>query len=164
MRKRLLNATRIGLRSLLLLILFMSIIFTCSNIALAQTKTPQIKSPTPNSFCDVELVKVIDGDTIRVNIKDVPPLFGENLGIRFKGINVPEKHCDEQAYLIAYRIVSGILSTSKRICLKNCERGTFSRLVCEVYYDSNPINELLLRIGVASPFKKGRTNTKKCVK
>ena len=41
-------------------------------------------------FSGVQYVRAYDADTITVNLKDLPHVFGEELGIRVVGVNAPE--------------------------------------------------------------------------
>lgn len=89
-----------------------------------------------NSFCQAKVVRVYDGDTFYVNIDKVHSLFGEELGIRVKGIDTPELKGgtpESKALGIKARdFTQKFLDESKRVDLHNCTRGKFFRIVCEV--------------------------------
>ena len=51
-------------------------------------------------FPDVQYVRAYDADTITVNLKDLPPVFGEELGIRVAGIDAPEIRGDDSLRLL----------------------------------------------------------------
>jgi endonuclease YncB( thermonuclease family) len=85
-------------------------------------------------FDNVSLVKVIDGDTIKVNIPYVHQILGENMNIRIRGIDAPT-----------------ILEGAK-IKLKDCERGKYFRLVCDVQYNKMDLAEYLLEERLAAKY------------
>jgi len=41
-------------------------------------------------FVGVQYVRAYDADTLTVNLKNLPSVFGEELGIRVAGIDAPE--------------------------------------------------------------------------
>ena len=43
-----------------------------------------------NSFYDVIVERVIDGDTIVISIPNVPEVFGKKISVRIAGIDTPE--------------------------------------------------------------------------
>jgi endonuclease YncB( thermonuclease family) len=97
---------------------------------------------------------VYDGDTIYVNIPGLPPVFGDDLGIRFRGVDTPEmrSRCKtqaakdrEKAFAVRVRdklrqkIVSG-----QYLLIHNLHRGSFFRVVADVEVDGESLNQWLL--------------------
>lgn len=105
------------------------------------------------NFTNVECVSVYDGDTIKVNIKDLHPLVGKGITIRINGIDTPEMKggCEKSKIMAkeAKSVVQNILTAAKKIDLLNCKRGKYFRIVADVIADNINIGNLLLVKGLA---------------
>lgn len=113
----------------------------------------------------VQVIDNYDGDTITVNIPNVPDIFGKNIPIRLRGIDTPEiksKCLDNKVralaakYFVYYTIESG-----HEVVLKNITRGKYFRLVADVYVDGRNLNAQLLQNKLAVPYF-GNTKSKGC--
>lgn len=51
---------------------------------------PALASERTYGDLTATVVSVYDGDTMTVTIPDVPPLLGENIPVRVRGIDTPE--------------------------------------------------------------------------
>jgi len=104
----------------------------------------------------VEVTGVIDGDTIKVNIPRWPEVVGVDIPIRIRGIDTPEIHgkCDRERQLsiIARKLVFNVVTQVRYIELRNIERGSFFRLIADVYVDDVNIAGLLLTRGLAHKY------------
>jgi len=101
--------------------------------------------------------RVIDGDTFKVNIPNVPAVFGHDLSIRIAGIDTApiryQKCLNEAKWGEAARDeLRRILNEAKIIELKNMERGKFFRIVADVYADGANVGDLLMIKGLAMPY------------
>jgi len=110
-----------------------------------------------NNFCQAKVVRTYDGDTFYVNIEKVHSLFGAELGIRIKGIDTPEMRGgtpETKALAVKARdFTIKFLAEAKRVDLKDCVRGKFFRIVCEVYGDKDKsLAEELLKAGLAKVY------------
>ena len=91
---------------------------------------------------NAEVVRVYDGDTIRVNIDLGFGLSMNNAAIRLKGINTPELRGEdkEQVYISRDRLAA-ILSSANFKCriktTKGKERGKYGRILGEIYVGSD---------------------------
>jgi endonuclease YncB( thermonuclease family) len=89
-----------------------------------------------------KITKVIDGDTIIVS--------GDKI-VRLARIDTPEfgenNYWDAKAFMKDY--------LNKEIKLE-CEdqKGYYDRYICEVYHDEVSLNQRLLNLGLAEPYKK----------
>lgn len=104
----------------------------------------------------VELVRVVDGDTIIVNIGGWPAIVGDQIGVRVAGCDTPELrdkrlHMREQA-LRAKDTVNAILHGAQSIELRNIRRGKYFRLVADVYADGCNLAHILISSGLAMPY------------
>jgi len=94
------------------------------------------------------IIKVIDGDTFRVDINELPDIIGKNIRIRILGIDAPEingKCAFEKELAIKARdFVQMLLDNADSVVLKNLDRGNFFRLLAEVIVDGKNLGELLV--------------------
>ena len=113
-----------------------------------------------NDFDNVDVIRVYDGDTITVNINGVHPLLGEALGVRINGVDTPEirGECERESYqaqVAKFMVKHMIDHNNKKVTLKNCERGKYFRLVCDVYTTEYNIAEELLKVKLGFPYDGG---------
>jgi micrococcal nuclease len=114
-----------------------------------------------------EVLSIYDGDTYTVNIENWQPVIGERIKIRVVGIDTPErrsrwdteaerereKEMASQARIFAVEQ----LRNAERIELRKIERGSFFRLVAEVYVDGESLGDKLMAGGLAIPYEEGRS-------
>ena len=89
------------------------------------------------------LIKVIDGDTIKVEIKSIHPILGESRSVRVYGVDTPEmnkrnvskeeRERERVRALVAKGFVISELE-GKKILLKDVGLDNFSRILSEVLY------------------------------
>lgn len=106
-----------------------------------------------------EIVKIYDGDTIKVNINHWPPAVGKELAIRIRGIDTPEirTSCNKEKEL-AYKArdrLQELISEANNVILRDIERGKYFRLVAYVYLDNVNVNRTLIEEGLAVPYNGG---------
>ena len=86
-----------------------------------------------HDFPSVTYRTCYDGDTCRFDIPNVHPFFGENIPIRFAGIDTPDLRgkCDQEKQLAvkARDLVQTTLEQAHSITLKNAKRGKYFRIV-----------------------------------
>ena len=124
-----------------------------------------------------EVVRVYDGDTVYVNIKNLPPVFGENIGVRIPGIDTPEMR------------VSTKLPEETRQCLKRMAertkhdlenfvmsgekwelddssveaRGKYFRILSDIIVDGQSAREYMLKYSLfVKPYNGGTKEEWKC--
>jgi len=107
----------------------------------------------------VELVRVVDGDTVIVNIAGWPDIVGHEIGVRVAGCDTPElrdkrPNIRAKAYE-AKEAVFLLLNTAQTVELRNIRRGKYFRLVAEVYADGTDIAIVLIGAGLAQPYDGG---------
>lgn len=106
-----------------------------------------------------EVIRVYDGDTFYCNIKQWPPILGENIGIRVNGIDTPEMRGSSPEIkalaLQAKQLVSDTLFGAERITLKHIKRGKYFRVVADVECDGKGLAEILIEAGLAKPYDGG---------
>lgn len=131
--------------------------FTCFKTILLsfymRFKMPITRSIIGRSFNNVEFISAYDGDTIKVNIKDLHPLLGQEISIRIANIDTPEMKggCEKSKAMAkeAQLVVQELLTEAKKIDLVNCERGKYFRIIADVYADNINVGDLLFVKGLA---------------
>jgi len=58
-------------------------------------------------------------------------MFGDNISVRIRGINAPEKK--EKGYTQSRKIVKKLLESDGEIEIKNLSRGKYLRMIADVY-------------------------------
>ncbi|MFJ5538525.1 thermonuclease family protein [Vreelandella titanicae] len=112
-----------------------------------------------------EITSFRDGDTIVVNINDWPPIIGERIPVRIAGINAPERRsrCDNEAEKARERQLAADariylverLRGAETIELRNIERGSFYRIIAQVWADGENVGQEMLAEGHALPYREG---------
>lgn len=132
-----------------------SVIFSIIIFALAFAKDINYGTIT-NNF---EIIRVYDGDTFYINVKDWPAIVGSNIAIRVFGIDTPEKRTKNLKEKIlahkATKIVERAFKKAKKIELRNCLRGKYFRIVAEVWIDGVDLAEILIKEGLAYRYDGG---------
>ncbi len=125
--------------------------------------TGVIEARTQKAYGDAvvkDICKVNDGDTIKVNIAGYPPLIGENVGIRFYGIDTPPVRTRnkqiKQMGLEARAFVVQMLNNASVVTLKNMKRGKYFRIIAEVLADGVSVTDALLKKGLGVPYFGGK--------
>ena len=129
-----------------------------------------IAASNAEDYSDVSvsrIIKVIDGDTFRVDINELPDIIGKNIRIRILGINAPEingKCAFEKELAIKARdFVQILLDNADLVILKNLNRGNFFRLLAEVIVDGKDLGELLIANDLAVRYQ-GQKKLSWCAK
>lgn len=119
-----------------------------------------------------QVTRVYDGDTFYVDVAEWPPVIGEAIGVRVKDINTPElrSRCETEATKARERalardakaFVEESLADAERIELHHIERGSFFRLVADVWVDGENLGEVLMKEGFARPYREGQAGQAWC--
>lgn len=116
-----------------------------------------IRAPVSTSnFSGVEYVRNYDGDTMTVNIPGVHPLFGNEIGIRVRGIDTLEIRVkypfEKQKVKETKTLIEGILNRANKITLHDIEREKYFRIVASVIVDGQNLSDLLLAKKLVVPY------------
>ena len=105
------------------------------------------------------LIKVIDGDTIKVDVYGYPPIFGLGISVRINGIDTPElRDKNPEIKILAVEakdVVKEYLEKADMIVLDNPQRGKYFRVVADVIADGINISEILLAEDLAKRYYGG---------
>ena len=107
-----------------------------------------------------EVVKIIDGDTIRVDVDLGFGIWSRNETLRLYGIDTPEsrtRDLEEKKYgLAAKQFLTNMLDDSGGIKLKSHGKGKFGRILGELWrttnYADKSINEYMVEKHHAAPY------------
>ena len=103
-----------------------------------------------------QVVDVYDGDTFKIDLPSMHPLFGDDLSIRLFGVDTPEMRgtTDEVKVLAiqAQKLTEKALQTASKIELKNPQRGKYFRIVSEVWIDGESLADMLKKKGLAKDY------------
>lgn len=110
--------------------------------------------PVTSNFYKVDLVRVVDGDTFKVNLACNYKLFCRSVSVRVAGINCPElrsKDETERQNAKAAKEFTKQFLDKRKITLKNCQKGKYFRMACNVFADEEDLAAALLEAGHAVP-------------
>lgn len=131
-------------------IIFIIIIF---QFAIIQAKTYY------DNITDFEIVKVKDGDTFVINVKNIPDVFGEEIAVRIRGIDTPELNDKrEEIKSIAIKAkeeLEKLLNSGSKVILYNLGRDKYFRLLASVKVGNVDIAEYLIKRGLAKEYDGG---------
>lgn len=118
-------------------------------------------SPVSAEPLQATVVRVYDGDTITVDIPGWPELVGDNISIRVDGVDTPEirgKTEREKALaIIARDEVRKVIPNGSTVCLTDCKRGKYFRLICGVEtIDGIDLTRYLINGGYGIPYHGGK--------
>lgn len=130
---------------------------------LSTSVSAEVCQPSSKNFCDVKVTKIYDGDTITVNLKDLPPVFGKKISVRIRGIDTAEVRgkgqCEKAAARTARRLVENLVKNGKSIDLINVERDKYFRLLADVLVDGKMVKDILIKNRLAVSYH-GKTKMK----
>ena len=119
-----------------------------------------------------EVTSVLDGDTFRANISEWPPIIGHRIPVRIAGINAPERRsrCDTEAEKDRERELAADariylverLRGADVVELRRIERGSFFRIIAEVWADGENVGQEMIEAGHALPYQPGQGGRSWC--
>ena len=110
------------------------------------------------------VVSIYDGDTMTVTIPDVPPIMGENIPIRVRGIDTPEMH-DKRPEIHALAVqardmVRGWCPVGSTVELRGVGRDKYFRLDATPICGGVDVAAELVKAGLAHGDYQGGTKEK----
>lgn len=143
---------------LFLLLIGLSIVGLINLIPVDETESVTSLSNNETLFIlsPKQVVDVYDGDTFKIDLPSMHPLFGKDLSIRLFGVDTPEMRgtTDEVKALAmqAQQVTEKALQTASEIELKNPQRGKYFRIVSEVWIDGKSLADTLKAQGLAKDY------------
>jgi endonuclease YncB( thermonuclease family) len=133
---------------------------------------PRIALADYGSVTVDEVTSVLDGDTFRAQIEDWPAIIGERIPVRIAGIQSPERRsrCDTEAEKTRERQLAADariylverLRGADTIELRQIERGSFFRIIAEVWVDGENVGQEMIEAGHALPYQEGQGGNAWC--
>lgn len=118
------------------------------------------------NFHNVKVINNYDGDTLTVNIPNVPPLFGDNMRVRLLGIDTPEMKgkCEKEHMLAmaAKELIHNITRDNPSVSLLNTQRDKYFRVLADVQTSVGDLATILLENGLAVPYDGGTKEKNWC--
>jgi|GEM_PF-394532 len=102
------------------------------------------------------LVRVIDGDTVEVDVALWPGLV-QRIHVRLDGVNTPEKRgasaCEKAAGLRATAFTQNLLGQARRLILSGVRSDKYGgRVLGRIHADGKDLADALLAAGLAKPY------------
>lgn len=103
-----------------------------------------------------EIVSIYDGDTFKIDLAGVHPLFGDDVSVRLFGVDTPEMRGSEDRVKVlaekARKLTEQALMGAEKIELKNPQRGKYFRIIADVYVDGESLAALLMKAGLGKAY------------
>ena len=103
-----------------------------------------------------QVVSVYDGDTFKIDLPNMHPLFGDDISIRLLGVDTPEMRgtTDKVKALAmqAQQVTEKALKGASKIELRNPQRGKYFRIISEVWIDGESLADMLKAKGLAKDY------------
>lgn len=114
-------------------------------------------------YGEVEVTKIVrihDGDTFSISVEDWPPIIGDNILIRVKGIDAPEISSKvskvKKLAQIAKNRLSTYINNGNKVYLKNMARDKYFRINADLIVDDINIGDQLVAEGLAKTYDGGK--------
>ena len=132
------------------------LLFTLSSLLLPLAGRGQ----QTTSYHNVQYLGNHDGDSIIVDIPDMPPIVGERMVIRLRAVDTPElgkAQCEleRKKALKAKNRVHSLLKDAKVINLHRAARGKYFRILADIEFDGQDLATILLDEELAIPYSGG---------
>jgi micrococcal nuclease len=136
------------------------LIFSCHQEPQKEIEV-RYKLTQSNDFLNAQYVKNYDGDTVTFNLPNCNrSIFCNNISVRIAKIDTAEirskNKCEKDSALFAKNLVGVALSKAKRIDLKNCQKGKYFRLICDVIFDQKNLADILIKANLAYYYQGGK--------
>ena len=121
-------------------------------------EAPPKETTHPETFVlqSSDVVSVYDGDTFKIDLQGVHPIFGDDVSVRVNGIDTPEITGEtEEVEALARKardFVKAKLEGAAKIELRNPQRGKYFRILADVYLDGASLAESLKEQGLAKAY------------
>jgi len=119
------------------------------------------------TFRCVEVVRVIDGDSVVINIPGVHPLLGQKITVRLESLDTPEKRpsrkiaedlrtCEKQKSMEAKKVVEDMLKDAKQVDVVGVSRPKYFRILGKLEVDGKDVGKVLIQKGLAVSYNGGK--------
>lgn len=109
-----------------------------------------------DNITDFEIVKVRDGDTFVINVKNIPDVLGEELAVRIRGIDTPELNDKREEIkkisIQAKEELEKLLYSGEKVVLYDLDRDKYFRLLASVKVGDIDVAEYMIERGLAKRY------------
>lgn len=109
---------------------------------------------------DFKIIKVRDGDTFVITILNIHNIFGEEIAVRIRGIDTPEKKDQrEEIKTLAYKAqeeLEKLLMSGKKVVLYDLGRDKYFRVLASVRVGDLDVAKYMIDKGLAKKYDGGR--------
>ena len=132
--------------------------YTCIILFFISSLIIQAKTYYDN-ITDFEIVKVRDGDTFVINVKNIPDVFGEEIAVRIRGIDTPELNDEREEIrkisIQAKEELERLLYSGEKVILYDLGRDKYFRLLASVKVGDIDIAKYMIEQGLAKEYDGG---------
>jgi len=128
-----------------------------------------VKASNHGNHYEYKVIRVIDGDTIDIEVSFLPPELGNSLKLRIYGIDTPEKghqakcNAERKKAASATQYVQDLLASAKVVKVEFRKWDKFGgRVLGDLIIDNQRLSQLLIDSGHAIPYDGGRKNKNWC--
>ena len=133
-------------------------LYAAINYMLDEKDGEPITSVTKDLFIlsPEQIVDVYDGDTFKIDLPHLHPLFGKEIAVRLFGVDTPEmKGTSDKVKALAkeaQQLTEKALTEANIIELRNPQRGKYFRIISEVWIDGESLANMLKAKGLAKDY------------
>lgn len=113
-----------------------------------------------DNITNFEIVKVRDGDTFIINVKNIPDVFGDEIAVRIRGIDTPELKDEREEIrkisIQAKEELEKLLLNAEKITLYDLGRDKYFRLLASVKVGDIDVAEYMINKGLAKKYDGGK--------
>lgn len=147
------------LLSIMLIIILSVPFYFDSHKEILEIFTQGSSNPRFNTFNNIKVNRVYDGDTIFADLNCSEELFCKNIGVRLLNIDAPEirtkNDCEKKKALEAKQYVENKINNAKEINIINPGKGKYFRIVGDVILDGQSLSQDLIKNDLAVHYDGG---------
>jgi len=122
-----------------------------------------LATPLPAADYSWPVVRVVDGDTVKVDASaDLPPELA-SLSVRLRGVDTPEKgrrakcEAERQAGRAATAFTEAAVAGAGNVLVRDPAWGKWGgRVIADLILDGSPLSSVLIEAGHGRPYDGGR--------
>lgn len=139
---------------------------TCILLSFVLVELSNAKEEISYGDLQATVLKVVDGDTLEVNICNVNPIIGQAISVRIDDIDTPEIRgkCEAEKQLAnkAKNTVISFLPIGSQVILKDIKRDMYFRILAKIILpDGTNVGDELVRLNLAYLYD-GKTKQSWC--
>lgn len=112
-----------------------------------------------DTFRCVEVASIYDGDSIKVNINNLHPFFGEEMRVRVSDIDTAERYgkkpCEREMAILARNFIHHRISLAKDVSsieLRKIQKDKYFRINAQLWVNGRSIGNAMIAENLAVPY------------